>query len=184
MKKIALIGAPSSGKTTIMSGLFYHFKMLEKKVEIVPELIKYKVYEDIKFGEEGFDIQNSLEQAKLEKIISNAKGIDLVICESPLCNGYFYSSFYKKKYEAPLLKKIAQNYINGYDLIIFVEHLNDGKFESFGRKESQETSLKIENHIRKELKKLNFKNSMIYVNKKTNIYKIINQILIELNESI
>lgn len=177
MKKIAIIGAPSSGKTTIMSGLFYNFKMLEKKVEIVPELIKYKVYEEAKFGTPGFDIQNTLEQEKLEKIISEANGIELVICEAPLCNGYFYSSFYKKKHEFPLLKKIAENWINNYDIIIFVEHDNTTRFEDFGRKENQKTSFAIEKHIKKEIKRLKFKNKILYVNKKTHIFTIIHQIL-------
>lgn len=174
MKKIAVIGAPGSGKTTIASGLFYNLKILQKKVEIVPELIKYKVYQNSKFGTDGFDVLNTLEQKELEEIIEKAPGIEYVICEAPLCNGYFYSYFYGKKEEWPVLKKIAQKNINTYDLIIFVEHLPYlSDFETFGRKEDHKTSLKIQKMIEKEIKKLGYKGPIMKVNQGTNIQKIV-----------
>lgn len=179
MKKIALVGAPGSGKTTIASGIFYNLKILGKKVEIVPELIKYKVYDQkADFTKVGFDILNTNEQKTLEDIISNADNMEFVICEAPLCNGYFYSSFYKKRDEWPLLLKIAEQEIHNYDLIIFVEHLSlANEYELFGRKEDYNTSKKIEKHIEKKIKELNFKKPLIKVNQGTNIQKIVYTIL-------
>lgn len=178
MKKIALIGSPGSGKTTIANGLFYFLKTGGNKCEIVPELIKYKVYQGLKFGGDGFDILNTLEQKELEEIIEKAPSIDYIICEAPLCNGYFYSSFYKKENEVPVLKKIAQNKINTYDLIIFVEQDTSQDYETFGRKEDKETSLKIENHIKNEIvNTLNYTQEIIFVNKFTDIKDLISKIL-------
>src|SRR5690606_28860551 len=106
------------GKTTLSSGLFYFLKILGINVEIVPELIKYKVYKDANFKVEGFDILNTLEQKDFEEIFENSDKsrhkIDIIICEAPLCNGYFYSSFYSKDLEWPILKKIAEAKINTY----------------------------------------------------------------------
>jgi nicotinamide riboside kinase len=178
MKKIAIIGAPGSGKTTIAFGLFYNLKTLQKKVEIVRELIKDKVYQNLKFGSDGFDILNTLEQKELEEIVEKAPGFDYIICEAPLCNGYFYSFFYKKKEEWPVLKKIAKSNINSYDLIIFVEHLPFSKdFETFGRKESKTVSLKLEKMMQKELINLGYKGQVLKVNQATNIQKILYTIL-------
>lgn len=178
MKKIAIIGAPGSGKTTIAAGLFYNLKTLRKKTEFVPELIKYKVYKKDAFNRDGFDIQNSLEQRDLEETIEKAPDIEYVICEAPLCNGFFYSSFYKKDEEWPILKKIAQKNINTYDIIFFVEHLTESsEYESFGRKESKELSLKLQSHIDDKIKELNFKNPIVRIKQDTDIQEVIKIIL-------
>lgn len=176
MKKIGIIGSPGSGKTTIASGLFYFLKTLGKKVELVPELIKYKVYQKEKFGEDGFDIQNTIEQRKLEEAVEQASDIEFVICEAPLTNGFFYSQFYKKDEEWPLLKKIASKKINTYDLLIFVEHNKENNYESFGRKEDQTTSLKLEEFIKSKVKELDFTNEIIFVNQKTEIQFILDHV--------
>lgn len=179
MKKIAVIGSPGAGKTTIASGLFYNLKILGKKAEIVPELIKYKVYDpNINFNIDGFDEMNTKQQQSLENVVEKAPNMEYVICEAPLCNGYIYSSFYKKSKEIPFLKKIAQDSINSYDLIIFVKHsLYNEEYETFGRKEDQKTSLLLEKFIEKKIKELNYKNSILIINQGTNIQRILYSIL-------
>lgn len=177
-RKIAIIGAPGSGKTTIASGLFYHLKMLQKKTEIVRELIKDKVYQQAKFNEPGFDVANTLEQKELETMIASAPDLEFLICEAPLCNGYFYSFFYKKEEEWPILKKIAKNHINDYDMIVFVEHSKSSQhYETFGRKESQSDSLLIEKLIEREIKNLGYKGNTLKVTQNTNIMSILITIL-------
>lgn len=179
MKKIAIIGSPGSGKTTLAAGLFYHLKMMAEHVEMVPELIKYKVYKNINFELEGFDILNTLEQKEFEEIFEseNAKNqIDFIICEAPLCNGYFYSSFYQKQLEFPILKKIAESKINTYDLMIFVERSPEAEYVSFGRKESFEQARKLEIHITEHLKELGYNKPIIRVNQATPIKDILNMI--------
>lgn len=177
--KIAIIGSPGSGKTTLAAGLFYHLKILGEHVEMVPELIKYKVYKDIDFKVEGFDILNTLEQKEFEELFEsdNAKSqIDYIICEAPLCNGYFYSSFYDKKLEFPILKKIAENKINSYDLMIFVERTPASEYVSFGRKESFEEAKKLEEHITQKLAELGYNKKLMRVNQSTSITEILQAI--------
>jgi hypothetical protein len=155
VKKIGIIGAPGVGKTTLSAGLFYQLKVGGSRVELVPELIKYKIYQGSDFSRPGFDIQNTLEQMNLEESIEKASdhghSLEFMICEAPLCNGYFYASFYKKEDECPVLKKIAMTKIQTYDLIIFVRKPSDHKYDRIGRKESENTSLKLERHIESEL---------------------------------
>lgn len=179
MKKIAIIGSPGSGKTTLAAGLFYHLKIMGEHVEMVPELIKYKVYKNINFELEGFDILNTLEQKEFEEIFEteNAKNqIDFIICEAPLCNGYFYASFYQKQLEYPILKKIAESKINSYDLMIFVERTPEAEYVSFGRKESFEQARTLEIHITEQIKELGYNKPIIRVNQSTSIEEILKTI--------
>ena len=174
--KIAIIGSPGSGKTTLSAGLFYNLKCLGEHVEMVPELIKYKVYKNINFELEGFDILNTLEQKEFEELFetdSAKKQIDFVICEAPLCNGYFYSSLYDKQLEFPILKKIAENKINSYDIMLFVERIPENEYVTFGRKESFEQAKKLEDHIESKLTELGYSNKVVRVNQHTPIKEIL-----------
>ena len=178
--KIGIIGPPGAGKTTLAAGLFYHLKKMDKKIELVPELIKYKVYQQQDFTRTGFDIQNNLEQRAFEENFEKASPpLDFIICEAPLCNGYFYASYYNKEDEAKILKKIAKDTINSYDLIIHLSiSLNSEKdYQSHGRKENYQQSLELNNYIFDEFKKLSFKNSIISVERNYDILKLIGKIL-------
>lgn len=177
MKKIAIIGSPGSGKSTIASGIFYFLKKEGFRCELVPELIKYKVYQGMKFTDDGFDILNTLEQKELEENIGKAPNLEYLICEAPLCNGFFYASFYSKDAEIAVLKRIAEKMIQSYDLFIFVEHEDSDEYETFGRKEDQKTSLKLEKFIKESLvKDLDYQKELFLVHKNTEIKLILDQI--------
>ena len=78
-----------------------------------------------------------MEQKEFEEIFESdvaTKQIDFLIYEAPLCNGYFYSSFYEKTLESPVLKRIAESKINTYDVILFVEMVQDIEYVSFGKR--------------------------------------------------
>jgi nicotinamide riboside kinase len=174
--KIAIIGPPGAGKTTLSFGLTYKLKTLGKHTEHVPELIKTKVYSGEDFGADGFDIVNTFEQMRFEKVIDIARKngqIDYIICEAPLCNGYFYSSFYGKKLEEHVLKKIAMDAMNNYDVILFVKMIEASEYVNFGRKESHEQALKLQSHIEKAFQDLGFKNKVISVTQKTDLDEIL-----------
>lgn len=177
--KIAIIGSPGSGKTTLTAGIFYTLKCLGEHVEMVPELIKYKVYKDINFDVEGFDILNTLEQKEFEELFETDKAktqIDFVICEAPLCNGYFYSSFYQKELEFPILKKIAESKINTYDIMLFVERIPEAEYVTFGRKESFEQAKRLEDHIEEKLTELKFSKKIYRVNQNTSMKEVLKMI--------
>lgn len=162
MKKIGFIGASGVGKSTVASGLFHLMKINKYKVELIPELIKFKVFSDADFSRTGFDIQNTLEQQDLEAVFDKAGErsiIDFSICEAPLITGYIYSSYYNKIAEAEILKKIALDNINNYDILYFVNSIVDEKdFNTFGRKETFKQSEDIHKILVEGLESLNFKN--------------------------
>lgn len=182
VKKIAIVGSPGSGKSTLCAGIFYNLKILGEHVEMVPELIKYKFYKNLRFDIDGFDVQNTLEQKEFEETFETEKALaqlDYIICEAPLCNGYFYSSYYKKDLESPILKKIAQNKINSYDLIIFVQRSSSSEYITFGRKESLDQARELENHVHEKIKELGYKNKIMIVSQETNIKEVLKEMGIE-----
>lgn len=176
--KIAIVGPPGSGKTTFCYGLYYFLRCMGKRVEFVPELIKYRVYKGEDFNKEGFDIWNNLEQRNFEEQFNNAP-LDFIICEAPLCNGYFYTSFYEKVDEAAILKKIAKKTINNYDVVLKLHFKTDKEnYETFGRKESYEQSVKLNDHIFEEFSKLGFKNTVLDINDRNDIHKVLSELIL------
>ena len=146
MKTIAFIGAPGVGKSTLAYGLYYNYKISSKKVELIPELAKYKVYQGVDFSEFGFNVKNMIEQLDFEnKFFENQ--FDYLITEAPICVGFFYSSFYNDCYEINdfLYKLMSEK--SRYNLYVFVKHSGLDNYEDFGRNEDITQSLAIEKSI-------------------------------------
>lgn len=166
--KIAMIGAPGVGKTTVMEGLSYFLKRLGRHVVLVPELAKMKVYEGANFSQLGFDVANTLDQKKVEAVMDAAKArgeIETIITDGPLCNGWIYASFYNKELEAPVLREIARMAVGSYDRFILVEPASESpQFSTFGRNEDRETSLAIAAHIERQITPLGIADRVTRVN--------------------
>jgi nicotinamide riboside kinase len=174
MIKIGIIGPPGSGKTTLAAEIFVILKKENFHVEVVPELIKYKVYQGLNFKRHGFDTVNTWEQLELEEKVKKGQ-FDFLICEAPVCNGYFYASFYRKGEESLILRKIAEENINNYDIIIKVKHEEKSKYTQSGRKESFQKSLELSSYIYKEFESLKYNGLVIEYNR-TNIKNILRNI--------
>lgn len=172
--KIGIIGPPGSGKTTLGYGLYYFLKKMGKRVEFVPELIKYKIYKEMDLKKTGADVGNNIEQREFEEIFDAVTPkLDFIICEAPSCNSYFYSSFYKKE-ETTVLRLVAVETINNYDVILKISlRTNKDTYETHGRVESFEQSLDLNDHIFREFDTLGFKNRVIEVQDRDDILKII-----------
>ena len=116
--KVAIIGSPGTGKTTIAAGLYHQLKVKRKNVELIPELAKYKVYKGLDFTKFGFDIENAVEQKQLEDIFDNANPkLDIILTEAPLCVPYFYATFYGSNESIAFTKALAEKYT--YDKYFF-----------------------------------------------------------------
>ena len=108
--------------------------------------------------------------------------MDFVICESPLCNGFFYSSFYEKMEQA-VLEKIAHEKINSYEVVIQVHHPEDTDYQQFGRLETKEKSFLLEQHIYKVFENLNFKNKVLHYKIGDDIRSIIEDLILVLEKN-
>ena len=185
--KIGIIGSSGAGKTTLMKDLFVQFKKAGYPTEEVVELIKIKLFKGEDFSKKGFDITNTYEQSLYEEALSNNKDLKIVLCEAPLCNGYFYASFYNKLEEALVLKNIANESINSYDILLKLPLGDKASFENIGRKETYTKSLNIQDHIFKEISNLNYNGPILDIDpeKKDDIQSIMKSIidkLIEINK--
>lgn len=180
--RIALVGPPGAGKTTLSTGLFHYMKRLGCSAELIQELVKLKVYRGVNFNEPGFDIQNTLEQKSYENVCHEgiAKGhLTHFITEGPLVNGYMYASFYKKLDEANILRRIAEEAILRYDVILMVGH-GDHAYVEFGRKETLETARALEVHIESEIQSLvkasRFPGKILHVTSRTPLPVILSEL--------
>lgn len=151
--KVGIVGAPGSGKSTLAAGLLYTLKTEGAEVEVVPELVKYKVLKGEDNSQIGFDIQNTLEQLQMEQLFMSQENLEWVICENPLINGYIYSKFYEKVLETQFLKNIAENC--QYSVLIYLQipkvASKDFQYHSFGRRESFEEAIKLDSLIQEYL---------------------------------
>ena len=172
--KIAIVGPPGSGKTTFCWGLGFLLKKLGKKVELLPEMIKFEVYKGADFSKDGFDIRKTLAQRDIEEGVLKSKvHFDYVICEAPLCNGFFYSLYYKKEEETEFLKKIAKKYISTYDVILRMPIGKKEDYQSFGRNESFEETMLLDQLITSEINKLKYKGKIITIKDRNDVMGVI-----------
>jgi nicotinamide riboside kinase len=139
--KLAILGAPGSGKTTLSSGLLYHAKLFQLKVDCVPEVAKWHVYKGTNFKEENFEYQKFAEQRDLEAIYPSE--LELTICEAPLVMSAIYSRFYygPEHVIAKDMLQLAKDYQHQYTDFYVMKKVT--VFEQFGRNETKEQADKI-----------------------------------------
>lgn len=145
-KVINLFGAPSSGKSTIASGLFFHMKMAGINVELATEYIKSKVFE-----ENPYPFKDQLYCfAKQHKKLRELNGkVDYIITDSPLLMSLVYNST-----EPQLFNDLVLDYYNQYDNVNFLLKRNHS-YHTEGRIQTEQEADSIGNELETYLKQYN-----------------------------
>ena len=143
---INLYGEPSSGKSTIASGLFFHMKMGGLNVEMAPEYIKSKVFE-----ENPYPFKDQLYVfAKQNKKLRELQGkVDFIITDSPLFMSLVYNST-----EPPLFDEMVLQYYKQYNNMNFLLKRNHA-YHTEGRKQTEQEADIVGVELEEKLKKYN-----------------------------
>ena len=80
--KLAILGAPGSGKSTLSAGLLYFSKLFLFKADSVPEVAKWDYYKGVDFSAEDYEYRKFQSQKELEDIYP--KDLEITICDAPL----------------------------------------------------------------------------------------------------
>lgn len=145
-KIINLYGSPSTGKSTLASGLFYRMKVAGYNVELADEWIKEKVFEQDPYPFTDQLYTFAKQNKRLNQLVDKA---DYVICDSPLLQICVY-----KSREPEIFDEMALAYYNQYENINVFLHRNH-EFKQEGRVHNEEQSKEIEIKIGEMLDKYN-----------------------------
>ncbi|MFK8138476.1 MAG: ATP-binding protein [Bdellovibrionales bacterium] len=150
--KIAIMGAPGSGKSTLSAGLLYFSKMFGFRVDAVPEVAKWHIYKGSDFNRREFEYEKFEEQKELENIYP--RDLEVTICEAPLIISAVYAEMYHGTDSNIFkdMKKLAEANKDRYTHFLVSRKLKT--FESFGRRENESQSDKIHEITLKHLEDL------------------------------
>jgi len=123
-KVINLIGAPSSGKSTVAAGLFYTLKKMGYNVEYSSEWVKTKVYEQAPYPFHDQLYTFAKQNKQLRQLVGK---VDYIVTDSPLLVSLVYNSE-----EPELFNKLVLEYFNQYDNVVFYLDRTH-KFQQEGR---------------------------------------------------
>ena len=150
--RIAILGSPGSGKSTLSAGLLYFSKLFFFKSDSVPEVAKWDVYKNVDFTKAKYEEDKFKRQKELEDIFP--KDLEILICEAPLIISAIYSSYYRGV-DSPITQKMmshARKEKDRYSHFIVSRKLVS--FESFGRNETEEQAEELHHHTIKVLELL------------------------------
>lgn len=139
--KLAVLGAPGSGKSTLSSGLLYFCKLFLFKTDAVPEVAKWDYYKGVDFTSDEYEYEKFKHQMELEDIYP--EDMEVTICEAPLIISAIFASYYRGD-DHPIAKdmfKLAWESKDRYTHFLISRKLV--KFEDFGRNESEKQSEEI-----------------------------------------
>lgn len=158
--RIALLGSPGSGKTTLSLGLGYYAKLFEFRADTVNELAKLDIYKGKDFSKKGYEKKKFKKQKKLEDIYP--KELEILIIDGPLIISAIYSDYYygtDSKIAKKMFKK-AQKYKKNYTHFFVSRNLNQ-TFEKFGRNEDAEQAEEIHHKTIEILERLKINYTVI-----------------------
>jgi nicotinamide riboside kinase len=139
--RLAILGAPGSGKSTLSSGLLYFCKLFLFKVDAVPEVAKWDYYKGVDFTAEDYEYRKFEAQKDLEDIYP--KDLEILICDAPLIISAIYAAYYRGD-DSQIAKDMFQRaYENKYRYTHFLVSRKLVSFEAFGRNETEKQSEEI-----------------------------------------
>jgi nicotinamide riboside kinase len=157
--KLAILGAPGSGKSTLSAGLLYFSKLFLFKADCVPEVAKWDFYKGVDFKAADYEYRKFREQKELEDIYPS--DLEITVCEAPLIISAIYASYYRgsdNKVAEDMLKE-AMDSKDRYTHFLISRKLV--KFESFGRNETENQSEQIHQKTLEVLEKLQINYTVI-----------------------
>jgi predicted ATPase len=162
MKRIiTLHGGPGSGKSTTCAGIFYEAKKAGINAEMNREYIKEWIWEgrDVQPGDQTYFFAK---QARKERIYM-ARGVDLIITDSPLILTHFFGLKYDK-FEREFntsLKMLEQHHAickhYGYKIDHFFVPRHDREYNPDGRNQTKEVAMQYDTEIKDLLDSLGIK---------------------------
>jgi nicotinamide riboside kinase len=157
--RLAILGAPGSGKSTLSAGLLYFSKLFLFRADAVPEVAKWHVYKGTDFSPPEFELQKYEEQQKLEDLYP--RELEILICEAPLVISAVYASFYLGDTHPVSLKLLEYAVNDKHRYTHFIVSRKLLRFESFGRNEDESQSEKLHFKTLEILEKLGINYTVI-----------------------
>lgn len=171
MKVINIFAGPGSGKSTTAVTLFSKLKKLNKKVEYVSEFAKDLTYEKSFKTLDDYLYIFAQQHHMLYRLKDE---VDYAICDGSFLLGYvFYNQ--NSIYDGKLLKKMILDVFNKYENMNYFLDRKGIKYQNYGRKESLEDAMKLDEKILKMLIQENIEYKLL--NPKTSAKKILKEIL-------
>lgn len=110
MLVVNIFGAPNSGKSTLASDLFIHYKGMHLKVENIQEVVKIAHYEnDAAFLKN--DLRILAEKNRILDALNDA-GVDIAIMDGPVLNSMVYKFGKYLEHFDPLVLDIHHSFNN------------------------------------------------------------------------
>lgn len=165
MKVINLFGGPGTGKSTNAAGLFFEMKSRGYKVELVTEFAKDLVYQESFFRLKD---QLMILARQNHKLWVLKDKVDYAIVDSPLLLSQHYFQD-NGDYNEKLFKDFVLDTYNKYNnLNIFLQrNSEEHPYQQYGRSQTEEEAILIDESIKSILKSTNSKFETILVSKTT-----------------
>ena len=133
--KLAILGAPGSGKSTLSSGLLYFSKLFLFKADAVPEIAKWDYYKGADFTADSYEYDKFNSQKDLEDIYP--KDLDITICDAPLIISAIYAAYYRGENHQIAKDMLELANKEKYRYTHFLVSRKLVSFEEFGRNETE-----------------------------------------------
>jgi hypothetical protein len=160
---INLYGGPSSGKSTQGAGLFYRMKQSGYNVELVNEFAKEVVWEG---NVPLLRDQLYVLAHQHRKLVRLANKVDYIITDSPVLLSIAYRGLYDGPMYSDLIDKLALECYDMYNNINFML-ARPQDFQTTGRAQDYEQSLKIDSSIVSIFQQYNIQYRTLSVNHNT-----------------